>query len=272
MNRKGAILLPILTILFLVSLAAAGGLFYLYQKEHAQNIILQGQISDLEKRQTLTEGKLNDTKKMAAELQLRLQESKSKVSNLTDEFDKEKIAHAEALSQLEQFKSDLEQQKAVRQDLENQLKSAQEDAKKIKKELSSIKQQKTELEEKLKNMEAEANSVELGTVVINNDEPVVTVDNPPKAEKQAKPAKKSAKTKSLEGRIMVVNKEFNFVVVNLGSKDGVKVGDEFTVVSGGKSIGSIKIEKVHESMSAAGFPIEIKDYVKENDQITSKAK
>jgi len=272
MNRKGAILLPILIILLLVSLTAAGGLFYLYQKEHAQNIILQGQITDLEKRQIITEGKLNDTKKMATELQLRLQEAKSKVSSLTEEFDKEKIAQAELLSQLEQFKSDLEQQKSVRQDLENQLKGAQEDAKKIKGELSSIKQQKIELEEKLKNLESEASSVELGTVVINNDEPVVTVDNPPKVEKPAEPVKKSAKTKSLEGRIMVVNKEFNFVVINLGSKDGVKTGDQFTVVSGGKSIGDIKIEKVHESMSAAGFPIEIKDYVKENDQIISKAK
>ncbi|MDD5120655.1 MAG: hypothetical protein PHR84_05035 [Candidatus Omnitrophica bacterium] len=273
MNRKGAVLLPILIVLIIISFALAAGAFYLYQREHAHNIQLQGQIADLENSKRLTEGKLEDSKKMASELQLKLQEIKANISSLTEEFSKEKTAHADALNQLEQFKSDLQQQKSLRQDLENKLKEAQDEGKKIKEQLKVIEKQKTELEEKIKSLQSDEDSVELGTVVVNN-EPVVTVDNPP-LDKNApvKAVKKSSsKAKLLEGRIMVVNREFNFVVINLGSKDGVAVGDIFLVSHEGKNLGEIKIEKVHDSMSAAGFALELKDQIKENDQIIQKAK
>jgi len=283
MNRKGAVLLPILIVLFIISLALGAGAFYLYQKEHAQNTQLQGRIADLETRQRLVEGKLDESKKIAADLQLQLQEAKAKMSSLTDEFTKEKSAHTETLSQLEQYKTDLQEQKDLRQDLESQLKIVQDDGKKIKEQMKIIQQQKAELEEKIKNAEVSAGGVELGTVVVNN-EPVAAIEKPVKA--KASPAEKEnvskkvvpsvanspSATKSLEGKVMVVNREFNFAVINLGSRDGVKVGDGFLISRDGKSIGEIKIEKVHESMSAAGFPAELRDLIKENDKIAQKAK
>ncbi len=72
---------------------------------------------------------------------------------------------------------------------------------------------------------------------------------------------------------MVVNKEYNFVVINLGSKDGVSLGDMFTLVRGKSSIGDIKVEKLHDSMSAAGFISEdLKNKVREGDKVVKKAK
>jgi len=275
MNRKGTVLLPILIVLFIISLVLAAGLFYLYQKEHAQNIQLQVQITDLESRQKITEGKLEESKKIAAESQLNLEETKAKMNSLTEELAKEKSAHTETLNQLEQYKSDLQQQKSLRQDLENKLKAAQDDGKKIKEQMKIIQQQKVELEEKIKNAEVSTGSVELGKVVVNN-EPVVTVDNPAKG--KSSPAQKvdkkavSPQGKSLEGKVLVVNREFNFAVINLGAKDGVKSGDKFLVSRDGKSIGEIKIEKVHDSMSAAGFAVGLQDLIKENDKIAQKAK
>jgi cell shape-determining protein MreC len=76
----------------------------------------------------------------------------------------------------------------------------------------------------------------------------------------------------LEGKVTVVNKEYNFAVINLGQKDGVNVGDQFSVTREGKVIGDIKVEKVHESMSAAGFAAELKDAIQENDLVVQKAK
>jgi len=270
MNRKGAIIFPILIVLIIISLASAGGLLFLYQKEHTHNIQLQGQLSDLESRQRLTEGKLEESKKIATELQLKLQEAKAQVDSLTTELDQEKTARTDVANQLEQIKSDLEQQRTLRHDLEAKLKGAQEEGKKIKEQIKIIEQQKAELETKIKNMEAGESPVELGTVVVNN-EPVVSVVETTKT-KAPKKAKKQAAANKLEGKIMVVNKEFNFAVINLGSKDNVKIGDQFTVTRSGKIIGDIKIEKVHESMSAAGFAIELKDVIQENDIIIPKAK
>ena len=70
-----------------------------------------------------------------------------------------------------------------------------------------------------------------------------------------------------------MNKEYNFVVISLGSKDGVVINDQFAVYHGDKYVGDVKVEKVQESMSAAGFVAEdIKNKVKEGDKVLKKVK
>jgi len=289
MYRKGATLLPIIILLIITSLALTGGLFYLYQryqKTDAQNVKLQGQIVELENRQRLTASQLEESKKKATDLELKLQEAKSRIDSLAGELGAEKAAHAETSNKLEQFKDDLSKQKSLREDLENRLSQVQEDSKQIKEQVKIIQQQKMELEEKIKNLEVGAANVELGKVVVNPEvlQPGNDVGqaqakmadekiNAPEA-KASKVVKKEQPSlaKGIEGKVMIVNKEFNFVVINLGSKDKVNVGDEFLVSRAGKPIGDLKIEKVHEFMSAAGFAVELKDLIKENDKVTQKTK
>lgn len=286
MYYKGKIILPVLIVLIIISLSFGGSSFYLYQKEHAKNIQLQEQISQLGDRQRATEKRLEDAKKTASELTLKLQEASSKVDTLTKEISQGKTAFTEASNKLEQFKSDLAQQKTLRQDLENKLKETQDEGKQIKEQLKIVQQQKTELEEKFKNMEAGSGGVELGKVVVNGGVPIV--DNTAKGKSKAKAAKQKIAAPAVspadkdvkitapstvpDSKVMIVNKEFNFAVINLGSKDGVSVEDEFSITREGKYIGDLKVEKVHDSMSAAGFLPELKDLIKENDKITPKAK
>ena len=286
MHRKGKILLPVLIVLVITSLFLAAGVYYLYQGECAQNVKLQRQIVELENRQRLTTGQLEESKKTAVDLELKLQEAKSKMDSLTSELAAEKLAHGETSNKLEQFKADFLKQKSLREDLENRLNQVQGDSKQIKEQIKIMQQQKVVLEEKIKNLESGADGVELGKVVVN---PVIfQPDNEP-AQPQSEMADQkidivSSKalevtknqppslSKGLEGKVMIVNKEFNFVVINLGSKDKVSVGDEFLVSRSGKPIGDLKVEKVHEFMSAAGFAVELKDLIKESDLVTQKTK
>ena len=265
MNRKGGISLLILTSLVIVSLAVAAGLFYFYQQEHTKNIQLQTQIDELTARQRITEGKLDEAKKIAAEFQLKLQEAKAQIGKFTDELTQEKSAHLDATNKLDQISADLEQQKVLRQDLEKRLNQSEADGKKIKDQIKVITQEKMELEAKIKNLEAGANGVELGKVVVNSDK--TSVNPPAKQLSRLEKKLEASQFKPLEGKISVVNNEYNFVVINLGSKDGVKLNDEFSVLRSGKVIGNLKIEKVHELMSAAGFAPELKDNIKENDVV-----
>jgi hypothetical protein len=286
MHRKGAILLPILIVLVIISLSLAAGVFYLYQKKCAENVKLQGQIVELEDSQRLTSSQLKESKKIATELALKLQEAKSKIDSLAGEFAAEKSAHGETSNKLEQFKVDLSKQKSLREDLEKRLNQVQDDSKQIKEKIKIMQQQKAALEEKIKDLESGAGGVELGKVVVNpevlqpaNDaaqaQPKIDDEkiNAPKT-KASKVTKKEQPSlaKGLEGKLMIVNKEFNFAVINLGSKDKVSVGDEFLVTRAGNPIGDLKVEKVHEFMSAAGFAAELKDSIKENDKVTQKTK
>ncbi len=272
MKRKGAILLPVLIVLIIISLALAAGGFYSYQNEHAKTIQLQAQIDELNTRQRITEGKLEESRKKATEFQLKLQEANVQIDSLTNELAQEKSLRLEASNKLEQLKVDLEQQKVLRQDIENRLNQAQDDGKKIREQIKVMQQQKAELEAKIKNLESISSGVELGKVVVNNETAKEKSSAPAPA---VKPGKKSAappQVKSLEGKIMVVNKDYNFAVLNLGSKDGVNTGDEFSVYHVGKVIGVLKVEKVHESMAAAGFAEDLKNIISENDKVVQKAK
>ncbi|MDO8488765.1 MAG: hypothetical protein Q7S42_01440, partial [Candidatus Omnitrophota bacterium] len=223
MYRKGTIILPVLIVLIIIFLSLAAVSFYLYQKEHAQNIQLQDKITELEQLQRKTENKLEDTKKTASELTLKLQEANSKVESLAGELDKGKSVLTDVSNKLEQSNADIQQQKSLRQDLEERLKTAVEEGKKLNEQMKIIQQQKTELETKIKNMEDGSGGVELGKVVVDG-EPLI-IDNTAKGKakeindkikaaelKQAKTGKpvQSGALNILEGKIMIVNKEFNF--------------------------------------------------------------
>ncbi len=284
MNSKGKIILPVLIALIVIFIAAAAFIFNLYQKEYAQNVKLQGQLVELENRQKETASQLEASKKTAADLEIQLQEAKNRIDSLAQELGAEKAAHAGTSNELEQLKGDLSNQKSLREELEGRLNQVQEESRQIREEIKIMQEQKLTLEEKIKNLEEGAAKIELGTVVVNPEATAALAvpagDQPPAAlepmiapaAKAQKPAKAQAVlvAKGQEGKVLIVNKEFNFVVINLGSKDKVAVGDEFLVSRGGKPIGDIKVEKVHEFMSAAGFAESLRESIRENDKVTQK--
>jgi hypothetical protein len=64
---------------------------------------------------------------------------------------------------------------------------------------------------------------------------------------QAKPVETPVRGK----QVMTVNRKFNFVVINLGLKDGVKMGDRVVTERDGKPSGVAEVEKLYDSFSAA---------------------
>lgn len=267
MNRQGAIS-KFALIGLIISLALIAGLAYLFQSERAKSINLQAQVEELTVRGKLAEEQLEVSKRKVSDLTLNLQEAKERLASVTEELDKEKSARRETANELAQIKSDIEQQKRSRQDIENKLTQALDEGRKLKEQLASIEKKRVELESKIKSLESASSGVELGKVVVSGETPASAQNA------NASPDQKQAvsSVKPLEGKVTVVNKEYNFAVINLGQKDGVKIGDQFFVSRAGKSIADIKVEKVHESMSAAGFAPEAKDTIQENDLVVQKVK
>ncbi|MFH0731352.1 MAG: hypothetical protein V2A72_00320 [Candidatus Omnitrophota bacterium] len=56
---------------------------------------------------------------------------------------------------------------------------------------------------------------------------------------------------SLEGEVLVVNREFNFIVISLGKQDGVQEGNSFYVYDADKLLGVVRVETVRDNISAA---------------------
>ncbi|MBU2540730.1 MAG: hypothetical protein KJ593_02410 [Candidatus Omnitrophica bacterium] len=72
----------------------------------------------------------------------------------------------------------------------------------------------------------------------------------------------------LVGKVLAVEKEHRFVVVNLGKENNIKLGDILSVYRKGEFIGRVQIEKVKEEISTASILPEWQDLeFKENDEV-----
>lgn len=272
MNNRAKASTIVLIALILVFLFAAGTGFYLYQKEHAKNIELEEKIEELNIKQKITEAKFLEAQKVISSLEVKIKQAVAQISELSDEVSKEKASKEEALSGLEEMKQEIEAQKALKLDLESKLSQAQDRVKSMQDKLVVLDSDKKGLELKIKDLEEKSAGVELGKIVVN-PEPAKAVN--PKGKKKAPEVKVNKEVlpaeKSLEGKVLVVNKEYNFVVINLGSKDGVKMDQVFSIYRGNNNMGDVKVEKLHDSMAAAGFISEdTKNKVKEGDKVIKK--
>lgn len=54
----------------------------------------------------------------------------------------------------------------------------------------------------------------------------------------------------LNGKILEINREYNFVIINLGKRDGVKKGMVFMVYRDRRLIGKVEVEEVFNDMSS----------------------
>jgi len=54
-------------------------------------------------------------------------------------------------------------------------------------------------------------------------------------------------------RILTVNRDYNFAIINLGTKDNVRIGDRFFVERGKDKVGLLEVEKLYENFSSASI-------------------
>lgn len=270
--HKGKAAVIMLILLLLVSLSLAGGVYYLFQKEHEKNLALQRDLEDIKINLKKTEVQLKDSEKKIGDLSFNLKEAKGQIDLLSQALEQEKKEKLETSARLDSLRTDLDKQKELRTDLESKLNKSQEELRRMQAQLSALESKKTELEQKVSVLETQTQQVELGKVVVS-PEPSAgekkTVGSGV-SQKKSKASVPERKTPPLEGKILVINKDYNFAVINLGLKNGLAAGDVFSVYRGGKYIGDVKVEKLHESMAAAGFAPELKDKISESDEVVQK--
>lgn len=77
----------------------------------------------------------------------------------------------------------------------------------------------------------------------------------------------AAEAKSLVGKVVAVNRDNNFVIIDLGENSGVKLGQGFDIYRGGKTIGGVEVIQIRKNISACDIkrentPIKVGDTVK----------
>ncbi|MFC1805339.1 hypothetical protein ACFLZ3_05930 [Candidatus Omnitrophota bacterium] len=259
-GKKGKIILVLFLILVILSLTLAGAGFYLLQNEKQLNLSLQSQLKDVREKYKAAEAKFIESRKIISQMDEKLAESASRIERLNREVQQEKGARLDDQSALRQAQLELDKQRGLRNDLEGQLRKSREELKGLKLQLAGLEK----AEDKESKIMVASGDIELGEIIVK-----------PESAKNKEVRKSSGSSTKAEpgisvpvGNVMVVSKEYDFAVIDLGSKDGVKPGDRFAVFRNDKFQGNLIVEKIHDLMSAVTFEsARIKKVIREGDKV-----
>ncbi|MBU0503424.1 MAG: hypothetical protein ABH882_00085 [Candidatus Omnitrophota bacterium] len=272
MAGKIRISVIIFCVLLFAAISFGAWAFLNFQSERKQNILLQQDLDKLKQETKKIEVRLEDTRKANAGLHIKFQEANKKIVSLSDEIENEKKLQQDILNQSDQLRLDMEKQIKERLDLERKLEVSQQEVKSLTEQLKELNFNKKEMEDKAKDNSGTDQKVELGKIVVAPETPSAAVSQQ-RAKAGSEGKGKPAFISGLEAKVLVINKDYNFVVLNVGSKDNIAVGDVFSLFHNNKPIGDVSVEKVHEAMTAAGFlNPETKDTVREGDKAVLKDK
>ncbi|MFC1631593.1 hypothetical protein ACFL1I_04255 [Candidatus Omnitrophota bacterium] len=189
---------------------------------------------------------LQETERANAGLQVKLgqvqeesEQLKDQARELAKQVEQEKQAQAESLQQLSK------QQQRIKA-LEGNLQDEKQKNLSLANTVVQLEEAQSSLNEQLQAAQAELSSARKSSGRLKSKS---------KAQKgvELKKIVVKPKARQLNGRVLVVNREFEFLVIDLGRKNGLKIGDEFKVFQGVEEIGKVKVEKVYEAMSTAGI-------------------
>ena len=190
------------------------------------------------------------------------------------ELDQSKTALAKAVEARETLVASIEAREKEITRLTKNLEQAQNDSKQIasqltelqserdaaKKQLADLQKAKGELESKVMELSGQP-LVELEKVRVASDQPTGT------GKAVAMPASASSSDLA-QGQVVVINREYDFIVMNMGRNRGLSVGQEFQIVRGNEVLGKVKVEKVYDELSAAAIlPESQKNNIREGDSV-----
>jgi len=257
-SKAGLIILIVFCVIFAATTAA---LFVLHTQEHQMRIKAENELTLLKSEKTQLEKQLEEVEKEKNAIKLELSKAESKISIISERLELEKKHKQQAENklsmkekELNSLKSELETVKAEANQLQQKYNELSQKNEQLSNKLQQLRLAKKALESKMGIsgiVSEESEEVSLGTVVVKPDE------IQPKQISQVR-----------EGRVLVVNREFDFIVVDLGKINGIEPGVVFGVYRAGELIAKAKVEDVYDDMcSAVILDEDRKAEVEEDDRV-----
>ena len=268
----------LLVIAFLISSVAAANFYVGKNAEQTKRVLAEQQIGLLKKQVSTLEEEREELSKAKTALEEQTNDLTRQAKEIAEQLAQEKRARVALTTELaqvrndsSQIKSQLNQEKQEKGVLSEDLSKAKQSYQALSNELTTLRQAKEALEKRVKEMLA-ARAKEAEQIVVTaprGTAPVSTPGTSTPAAPAPAPAVSVPAKGGLEGKVLVVNREYNFVVVSLGSKDTVGKGARFAVIRNGKQIMTVEVDKLYDNMSSANMLEEEKkgSEVREGDTV-----
>jgi hypothetical protein len=263
--------------IFIVSLVSLGVSAYLYGKKgqaKAYRIEIETQLEDEQVLNAQVSAELGEVESAKKEVETTLLIREEEMAELEIETESLKEREDQLLArvtereiEIQALHGELERSLSEQEALSDNISLSRSEAQALQERLNEARLAKEALEERF-NSTARLPAPVAEVPIIDFAENLPPVEVSPEGVELEKIVVKIA-SEALEGRILVVNKEFNFVITNMGKRDELSLGDTLEIVRQDEPIGHAQIEKLYESMSAAtiipeGKELEIRegDYVR----------
>jgi len=258
MNRHGKAVILVVGGFAVLAIVVASTIVLL-TKERDLRLATERQLSLVEAENADLEQQLQQIRQSKQEVETELARIKGELEQAAQQLAEERrakqlLANAvdERQREIDRLGKDLEQIRTERTALTDQLAQSQKDRDAVQTQLADLERAKTELETKVLELSAHP-TVELDKVVVTNAPPFGMSATP---------------TSAVQGQVIVVNREYDFIVINLGKQQGLEIGQEFQIVRGQEVLGRVKVEKVYDELSAAAIlPDSNKDAIREGDLV-----
>lgn len=263
MNQRGKITVMVLGLVAGLSVVVAGTGIMLQMRERDLRMAKERELLLVKSQNQDLEQQLREAKQARGEVEEQLSRVRLDFEKMAKQVDEERQAKAtlaksvdERQREIDRLGKDLEQVRSERATMAEQLAQVKTQQDAAQKQLEELQQAKTQLETKVLELSnASTPTVELDKVVVSGAPPQPGLQ-------QAQPAS------AVQGQVLVINREYDFVVVNLGKNQGLGVGQELQIIRGQDVLGRAKIEKLYDELSAAAIlPGAKKDMIREGDVV-----
>jgi myosin heavy subunit len=265
--QAGKLLVPLLAALAVTATCLAAFALVLQRQERSRV-----QAKALELQQALSQNeelraKLDDIEQAKSAIEQQVTRLQEELTRAKDDLASATSTHQTLTQSVEdrekeitRLNEELTQAKSESSQTKNQVSVLQNERDTMKRQLTDLEKAKNELESKVIELSSARPTIELDKVIVGTE---LTI--PMAGQADVLPV---GTLGSSDGQVVVINREYDFIVMNLGKNQGLTVGQEFQIVRDNQVLGRVKVEKVYDELSAAAIlPNSQKDSIREGDVV-----
>lgn len=289
MRQHGKAAVALLGVVAALGIVMAGVALFFQMKERDLRMTRERELALVKAEKQDLEQQLNEARDVNTKIERELSDVKADLEeagkSLADaKKERDELAKTaeDRQTQIDRMLEDLDRSRGEQRSLTDQLARVRQEQDALQKQLGLLRDENNQLEQKVVELSKHP-TVELDRVVVNptSGAPATAAPNPvsvtgpasaitdqtlPAMLPSSAPA--AAQPRETLGQVIVVNREYDFIVVNLGSNQGLTLGQEFQVVRGDQVLGRVKVEKLYDELSAAAIlPSSNKDAIREGDSV-----
>jgi len=267
LSKHGKMLMPMLGVLAALSMAVAAAAIWLQMQEREKRQAKERELVLILAERDDLKAQLEETHQAKSRVEDELSRVRKDLETSQGDLAKATAAQ-EALSrsvedrqkEIDRLTKDMMQIQSEHKELAAQLADLKTERETLQQRLTDTEQAKTSLESKVMELSNQP-TVELDKVLVTG------AGEAPGGPGTPMPVA-AVSSAAASGQVVVVNREYDFIVMNLGKNHGLSVGQEFQVVRGNEVLGRVKVEKVYDELAAAAIlPESQKDNIREGDSV-----